>query len=188
MKRAITAVLAATALAAAVASASQAAPADRAGRGTDVTTDSPCGHGGRGHGGHWGMKGGHGMGMVVRYDTPAESAALKAYLGVRPDQEDGWKSYTDALHTTAETIRNSWQGMRPDTTHKMSRDDRRAAMTAIHAQRQAAFQNLANAASTFFVTLDDAQKARAWHELPGLPSAGHGMGHGMGPGMGWNNQ
>lgn len=131
--------------------------------------------------GMMGMQGGprgHGFG-----DPSAHLAALKADLGIKPDQAAAWDTYAKVAQDTAEQMRATRSAVDPDAVRAMSPQDRQAFMTSMHVGREKAFATLATAARTLLPSLDDAQKAKAQDELPGLAVNGPGMMRHTGMGM-----
>jgi hypothetical protein len=143
-----------------------------------------------------GMMMGHGMmGGTQRqgFGNPAARlAAVKADFAITPQQNAAWDAYAKVVQDTATAMRASREKMNPDTIRAMSPQDRGTFLNAQWEQRDKAFASVKGAATTLLASLDDAQKAKANAELPGLaargpmgmqqgdmPMMGHGMG--MGP-------
>ncbi|MDR3435045.1 Spy/CpxP family protein refolding chaperone [Telmatospirillum sp.] len=133
---------------------------------------APCGGPGMGYGG--------GMHQFFgRYADAGQVAALKSHLAIQPGQETAWNAYATVLQNTATSMQSMHKDMWQQDVPTMSREDRQAYMTRIHAQRQDAFNALSEAATTFVATLDGDQKAQAQAVLPGLARQGRGGRHHM---------
>jgi hypothetical protein len=141
-----------------------------------------------------GLMKGHGMGPMMGHmqgtfgDPDAQLATAKTEIGIKPEQQAAWDSYTKVVTTTATVARGQREKISPDTIFKMDAKERQAFITQMQDQRQQNFKTVSAAAETLLAQLDDAQKAKARNVLPGLAAAGHGPGarRGMagGPSMG----
>lgn len=123
--------------------------------------------------GMMGMRGGtqgHGFG-----DPATHLATLKTDLDIRPEQAAAWDAYAKVVQDTATQMQAARKGIDMDAIHSMSPQDRQAFMTRMHDQREQAFTTLKTAANALLPTLDDAQKAKAQTELPGLALHGPAM-------------
>jgi len=180
--RKFTKALAIGAIAAAVGGIGLTAMAETSGPGS-----GPAVMGGHMGSGMMGMTGGprqHDFG-----DPAAHLAALKTDLGIRPEQAAAWDSYAKVVQDTATQMRAARGNMDMNAIHDMSPQDRSAFMTTRHEAHEQAFGTVKTAAEALLPSLDDAQKAKARTELPGLATRGPGgmrqagmgmMGHGKG--------
>lgn len=130
---------------------------------TPTTQDCP---GGRMHGGMMGRH--HGPHAGGFGDPAARLASLKTDIGIRPEQQAAWDAYAKVLQDTAQQMRAQHEGMDRKALHAMAPADRETAMATMHQQRAQAFTAVGQAAQALLPSLDDAQKAKAKTELPGL--------------------
>ncbi|MDR3535445.1 MAG: Spy/CpxP family protein refolding chaperone [Acetobacteraceae bacterium] len=132
-------------------------------------------------GGMMGMRGDHhafGFG-----DPSAHLATLKTDLGIKPEQTAAWDTYAKVVQDTAQQMQATRQGIDRDAVRSMSPQDRQAFMTKMRDQHVQAFATVKTAAQTLLPSLDDAQKAKAQSELPGLAAQGRHMMRHVGMGM-----
>ena len=124
-----------------------------------------------------GMHGHMGPGMQVsqgqdhregRRDPAARLSTLKTELGIRPDQAASWDAYSKVVLDTVARMHAARGGVDRDAVKAMSPADRDAFMTKIHEQRTQAHATVKAAAEALLPSLDEAQKAKALIELPGL--------------------
>ena len=167
--------------------------------------------GGMGRG--MGMGPGHGPGMMgegrgpgMGWQSPdARLAAVKAEIGVKPEQTAAWDAYAKIVTDTAAEMRRNREHIDRDAVRAMKPDDRQAFRHAMIKQRDEVFATVKAAAEKLVAELDDTQKAKARGNLPGLAEngfgagprhgmageprpgrgGGHGMGHGGGMGPRW---
>lgn len=173
-----TKVLAATAAVAAVAVAGAFAFAQGQGHGR---MGMGMGHGGGMHGMGHGMMGGGRDGMMGRQADPAARLdAIKAELGIKPEQTADWNTYAKVVTDTAAERREHREKIDRDAVRKMEPKDREAFRHQMMKQRDDSFAKVRTAAETLLAKLDDAQKEKARSTLPGLASAGSGQGHRQG--------
>jgi hypothetical protein len=100
-------------------------------------------------------------------DPSAQLAALKTYLGIRPEQQTAWDAYAQTVQDTAAQMRATYQTTNWGWGHM-----------GMHRQYWQARTRLQAAAQTLLPALDDTQKAAAGNGLPGLTAYGPMMGHG----------
>jgi hypothetical protein len=146
------------------------------------------------HGMGGGMMGGPMMGPMggALADPTARLDAIKAEIGIKPEQIAAWEAYAKVVKDTAAEQRSHREHIDADAVRNLTPTERQQHFTAMRTQRDTARAKVRTAAETLLAQLDDAQKAKAQRALPGLaataPGSGmrHGMmgGRGMGPGMG----
>jgi len=126
----------------------------------------PCMDGHRGHG----MMG-HGWG----FGGPATHlTALKTDLGIKPEQTAAWDAYAKVVRDTAAQFAVERATTDMDAIRAMPNKERAAFLSNqmdLHDQARA---NVKAAAQALLPSLDDAQKAKAQTELPGLATRGPG--------------
>ena len=141
------------------------------------------GHMGMGHGMGPGMMMGKGHGpMTGTFGDPvARLAALNTEIGITPAQQIAWDAYVKVVTETAGAMQAHRGHATPDAIHKMEPKQRQDFAATMQTQRQNAFAKVKAAAEDLLAQLDDAQKAKARDNLPGLVAAGHAsaMRHGM---------
>ena len=124
-----------------------------------------------------GMPGMHGHGMQVsqgqdhregRRDPAARLASLKTDLGIRPEQAASWDAYSKVVLDTVARMHAARGGVDRDAVKAMSPADRDAFRAKMHDQRTQAHATVKAAAEALLPSLDEAQKAKALTELPGL--------------------
>jgi hypothetical protein len=131
--------------------------------------------------GMMGMRGGpQGIGVG---DPSTHLAALKRDLGINPEQAAAWDAYAKVVQDSATQMLATRKGIDMDAVHSMSSQDRQAFMTKMRDQHEQAFGALKTAAETLLPSLDDAQKAKAKNELPGLVAHASRTMHHAGMGM-----
>ena len=130
-----------------------------------------------GHGGPGGM---HGRGGPGFGDPAARLDALKARLGIRPEQNSAWDGYVKAVRDGETQMRAQHASIDFDKLRTMPWADVQAYMGKLHDQRAETFKAIDAAAKTLLAALDDTQKSNAL--LPALEHVGPGGWHG-GPGM-----
>jgi hypothetical protein len=137
-----------------------------------------------GHPGHGMMGRGH-EGRGFR-DPAAHLAALKTELGIKPGQAAAWDAYAKVVQDTAEQMTANRAKMDMNAIHAMPNKERAAFISDQMDLHDQAFAKVKAAAEALLPSLDDAQKAKAQKELPGLAIHDHGgMRHaGMMPMMG----
>ncbi len=137
-----------------------------------------------------GMQPGMGPGMMMGgtpgaiFADPAQIETLKKELAITLTQEPAWAKYTKAIQDAATTMKTARESVNPDAMGKLSPQDRFAFMTKIRDQGQKQFETVKAAANELLAALDDAQKAKAQQNLPGLafgPGAMHSAGMGGPP-------
>jgi hypothetical protein len=149
------------------------------------------GHGGMGpgmmprmHAMGSGMGAGMGPGMMsgapaAIFSDRAQIETLKKEIGITAAQESAWTKYTKALQDAATAMKTAREGVNPDTIGKLSPQERFASMTNMREQGLKQFETVKTAANELLAALDDAQKAKAQTNLPGLafgPGAMHTAG------------
>ena len=110
---------------------------------------------------------------LTQFD-PAQIEILKTELGITTAQEPAWTKYAKAIQDAAVTMQTTREGVDTDTDSKMSPQDRFTFVSKMREQRQKQFETMQAAANELLATLDDAQKAKASENLPGLASFGPG--------------
>jgi periplasmic protein CpxP/Spy len=144
---------------------------------------------GPGHGPMMGPMGGRMGGAFA--DPATRLEAIKAEIGIKPEQAAAWETYAKVVKDTAAEQRKHFEQIDRDAVRAMQPSEREKHFAAMQTQRQAAQQIVRSATEALLATLDDAQKAKAQQVLPGIasigpgPAMGHGVRHGMGPGMGF---
>ena len=141
-------------------------------------------------GGMMGMRGG--QGAAAWGDPATRLGALKSELGIRPEQTASWDGYTKAVQDGVARMQALRSGINPDAMRAKSPADRDAFIATMRSEREQNLATMQKAAQALLPVLDEAQKAKAQQELPGLAQAGWGphrvagmgMGMGMGGGMG----
>jgi hypothetical protein len=119
----------------------------------------------------------HGMmGGGQTFADPAQVEALKADLGIKPEQEATWTKYATALKDASGAMMAAFQAAGNDPKDA-NPQDHFAQMTTIRDLGRKQFEAVHTAANELLATLDDTQKAKAQESLPGLAS-GPGMMHG----------
>ena len=108
-------------------------------------------------------------------DPSTHLAALKTDLGIKPEQAAAWDAYAKVVQDTAAQMRATRKGIDMGAVHSVSPQDRQALMTKMRDQHEQAFGPLKTAAQALLPSLDDAQKAKAKAELPGLAAHGPRM-------------
>ena len=103
-----------------------------------------------------------------RRDPAARLASLKSDLGIRPEQAASWDAYSKVVLDTVARMHAARGGVNRDAVKAMSPADRDAFMTKMHDQRTQARATVKAAAEALLPSLDEAQKAKAQAELPGL--------------------
>lgn len=116
-----------------------------------------------------GRMGAPGAGPIdaTRLDT------LKTQIGVKPEQEAAWTTYSTAVKEAADLFRTRRESMDHEAVQKLAPADRFAFVNAQRDQARQQFDKVSAAAKDFTATLDDAQKAKA-RDLPGLSGPGAG--------------
>ncbi|MDR3435047.1 Spy/CpxP family protein refolding chaperone [Telmatospirillum sp.] len=107
----------------------------------------------------------HGNVRAPHFNDPAQIAALKARLAIRPDQENTWNAYVKTLRDATAALRSS---MAPDAMQSLSPEQQEAAITQMRTQQQSASQAIEKAAETLARSLTEQQRAIAQNTLPGL--------------------
>lgn len=140
-------------------------------------------------GGHQGQgmmgRGGQGWGFG---GPAAHLTAVKTDLGIKPEQAAAWDAYAKVVQDTAAQMAANRATMDMDAIHAMPNKERAAFISNQMDLHDQAFAKVKAAAEALLPSLDDAQKAKAQTELPGLAArqpggmrhAGIGM---MGGGM-----
>ena len=146
----------------------------------------PCMDGHRGHGmmgrgaEDWGFGG-----------PAAHLTAVKTDLGIKPGQAAEWDAYAKVVRDTAALMAASRATTDMDAIRAMPNKERAAFISDRMDQHDQALTKVKAAAEALLPSLDDAQKAKAQKELPGLAVRGPGgmlhagmpmMGGGMGMG------
>lgn len=138
---------------------------------------APCMDGHRGHG----MMG---MGRGF-HDPAAHLEALKTELGIKPEQAAAWDAYAKVVQDTAAQMTANRTKMDMNAIHAMPNKERAAFISDQMDLHDQAFGKVKAAAEALLPSLDDAQKAKAREELPGLAARGPGgMRHAGMPMMG----
>lgn len=101
-------------------------------------------------------------------DPAARLARVKTDLGIRPEQAASWDTYSKVVLDTAARMHAVREGVDRDAVHAMSPAEREAFMTKTRDQHTRAHATVKAAAEVLLPTLDEAQKAKARTELPGL--------------------
>ncbi len=129
----------------------------------------PCVDGHRGHGmmGHGGERWGFG-------GPATHLTALKTDLGIKPEQAAAWDAYAKVVRDTAAQTAADRATMDMDAIRAMPNKERAAFLSNQMDLHDQAFANVKAAAQALLPSLDDAQKAKAQTELPGLAARGLG--------------
>ncbi len=146
---------------------------------------------GPGYGPHC-MDGHRGHGMMGRggkawgFDGPATHlTAVKNDLGIKPEQVAAWDAYAKVVQDTAAQMAATRATTDMDAIRAMPNKERAAFMSDRMDQHDQALAKVKAAAEALLPSLDDAQKAKAQKELPGLAAPGPGgMRHAGMPMMG----
>jgi LTXXQ motif family protein len=125
------------------------------------------------------VDGHRGYGMMGRgaggFHSPATHlTALKTDLGIKPEQAAAWNTYAKVVRDTAAQMAANRATLDMGAIHAMPNKERAAFLSDqmdLHDQAQA---KIKAAAEALLPLLDDAQKAKAQKELPGLATRGPG--------------
>ncbi|CDZ68154.1 Hypothetical protein NGAL_HAMBI2605_64380 [Neorhizobium galegae bv. orientalis] len=112
------------------------------------------------------------MGGGLAFAAPAQVDALKADLGIKPEQEAAWIKYATALKDAAGAMTAAFQAAGNDP-EDANPQDQFVQMTKIRDLGHKQFEAVQTAANELLATLDDTQKAKAQDSLPGLASGRH---------------
>jgi hypothetical protein len=159
------------------------------GGGSLVAVAQPFGPGygppGFGHG-SWGpgmMRGWGGPGGPGLADPAARLGALKAELGIRPEQTAAWDAYAKTVQDSATQMQAVRGSIDFDTMRTMSWKDLQAFMGGLHDKQAQAYIAVKAAANKLLAVLDNTQKTTAQAELPGLAQSGASVAWQGGPPM-----
>jgi hypothetical protein len=140
----------------------------------------PCMDGHRGHGMMGRGAKGWGFGGPAAHLT-----AVKTDLGIKPGQAAAWDTYAKIVQDTAAQMAANRARMDIDAIHAMPNKERAAFISDQMDLHDQAFAKVKAAAEALLPSLDEAQKAKAQTELPGLAARGPGgMRHAGMPMMG----
>ncbi len=131
--------------------------------------DGHRGHRMMGRGGEGGGGEGWGFGGPATHLT-----ALKTDLGIKPEQAAAWDAYAKVVQDTAAQMAANRATTDMDAIRAMPNKERAAFISNRMDLHDQAIAKVKAAAEALLPSLDDAQKAKAQQELPGLAARGPG--------------